>query len=219
MLAQSDARVLPSFGLHPWKAQQVNEAWREQLLDLWGRFPNAGVGEIGLDRWIEGYDIDAQLEAFSWQFAFASEENRPASIHCLKAWGLLYDLLRESKRPERGFLLHAYGGPKEMVKPLAELGAYFSFSGYFAWARKGKQREAFREVPLERLLIETDAPDMRGPAEVVEVELEGDELNHPLNLPGIYRYAAKMFDQDLEPFAAQVEANWRRFFDRPATAQ
>ena len=59
--------------------------------------------------------------------------------------------------------MHSYGGPKEMVTPFADLGAYFSLPGYYAHERKARQREAFQHVPAERLLIETDAPDQRLP--------------------------------------------------------
>jgi TatD DNase family protein len=89
----------------------------------------------------------------------AVELDRPVSIHCLKAWGLLLDLLSSHRLPPRGFLLHSYGGPKELIGPLADLGAYFGFPGYFLQIKKQRQREVFRSVPKDRLLVETDAPD------------------------------------------------------------
>ena len=59
-----------------------------------------------------------------------------------------------------GFLIHAYNGPAEWIPWFVEKGAYFSFSPYFLLERKRPQREAFRLMPLDRLLIETDAPEL-----------------------------------------------------------
>src|SRR5206468_3835534 len=119
--------------------------------------------EIGLDRWIENYDLPLQEEMFVWQLRLAAERNLPVSIHCLQAWGKLLELLQKEPRPACGFVLHSYGGPREMIPPLMKLGAYFSLPGYFAHERKQKQRETFQAVPLDRLLIETDAPDQMLP--------------------------------------------------------
>jgi TatD DNase family protein len=127
----------------------------------------------------------------------------------------MFDLLKAGPRPARGFLLHSYGGPKEMVKPFADLGAYFSVPGYYAHERKARQRETFRHVPAERLLIETDAPDQMLPdSRNVEAltDAAGKPLNHPANLPAIYAFAAELFDESIEPLAAHVEQNFLRLF-------
>ena len=59
------------------------------------------IGEIGLDRWIDNPDIPAQLECFRWQLALAAEQDRPATIHCLRAWGMLEEVLKSSDQPRR----------------------------------------------------------------------------------------------------------------------
>lgn len=214
-LAERSGRVYPSFGLHPWRVNGVSSGWREELEVLLERFPEAGVGEIGLDRWVEGHDLEAQLGAFRWQLELGARLDRAVTIHCLKAWGALRAALEGARLPERGFLLHSYGGPAELVGPLAGLGAYFSFSGYFAWERKAAQRAVFERIPLERLLVETDAPDMAGPGSCRAWSLEGDgegRLNHPLNIAAVYRYAAGLRGMEEGAFAAAVEENWRRLF-------
>jgi TatD DNase family protein len=203
--------IIPSFGLHPWYVSSRSATWEKsfrQQLDEGG----AAVGEIGLDRWIEGYDLPAQEMAFHFQMNLAAERNLPVSIHCLKAWGRLHELLRDGPRPARGFLLHSYGGPEEMIDPLVKLGAYFSVSGHFAHPRKERQREAFRTLPKDRLLIETDAPDMLPPEPWVSHRLPDVAVNHPGNLRNIYTFAAELRGQELEPFAEQMEQNFRRLF-------
>lgn len=221
--------VRPSFGVHPWYVAECTPAWQSNLVRWLDETPGAAIGEIGLDRWKPGLDLPAQEAVFVWQLRLAAARNVPASIHCLQAWGRLFDLLRTEPRPAHGFLLHSYGGPVEMVAPLAKLGAYFSLPGYFAHARKQRQRDAFRAVPPDRLLIETDAPDQLLPTgRSAEPGASADEtaprihaladpatgkpLNHPANLPAVYAFAAELFGETLPALAARVEANFSRLF-------
>lgn len=208
--------VVPSFGYHPWYVGERTAWWRDTLVEWLDRTPGAVVGEIGLDRWKPGLSYDGQEEVFVAQLRLAAERNLAASLHCLQAWGRLYDLLREQPRPARGFLLHSYGGPAEMVAPLAKLGARFSFPGYFMHGRKARQRETFKAVPLDRLLIETDAPDQLLPDAAnrhpLTEALTGKPLNHPANLPAVYEFMAELRGVPLAELAAQVEENFRRLF-------
>ncbi|EDY85205.1 hydrolase, TatD family [Verrucomicrobiia bacterium DG1235] len=212
-LGKSHDCLRPSFGLHPWKAPAAGALWKERLIELWDSNPNSGVGEIGLDRWIEGYDLSIQEPVFLWQLEQAVERDAAVSIHCLRAWGRLLELLESQPVPKRGFLLHSYGGSEEMLAPLAKLGAYFSVSGYFALERKERQRSVLRKIPLDRLLIETDAPDMLGPKEFSLYRFSGDEgLNHPANIVGVYSFVAELLGMPLEELKGQVEDNFIRFF-------
>ncbi len=102
-----------------------------------------------------------------------------------------------------------------MIVPLAKLGAYFSFPGYYMRVAKGRQRKAFTQVPPDRLLIETDAPDQLLPEESREYTLddpEGNPINHPANLGAVYRFVAKMLDESLEKLEARVEENFLCLF-------
>jgi TatD DNase family protein len=212
-LARKYNWVIPSYGLHPWYVNQSCENWQERL-ELLLREQRAVVGEIGLDRWIENHDSARQEEAFVWQLRLAAELGRPVTIHCLKAFGRLLEILQSEKLPA-GFLLHSYGGPTEMVPKFAELGGYFSISGYFAREHKEKQREVFRMVPLDRILVETDAPDMALPAERDRYNLtveNGGVINHPANIIEVYKFAAELYRFPLEEFAMVVERNFLRFF-------
>ena len=103
-----------------------------------------------------------------------------------------------------------------MVKPLADLGAYFSLPGYYAHERKQRQRETFKHVPAERLLIETDAPDQSLPDSRNLLPLSdattGKPLNHPANLRAVYEFATELFRASPAGLAAQVEDNFLRLF-------
>jgi len=213
-------QLIPSFGYHPWCIHERTGDWLTNLTHFLDQVPCA-VGEIGLDRWKPDLSYDGQEEVFFAQLCLAAERNRPVSIHCLQAWGRMLDLLKSGPRPARGFLLHSYGGPEEMVKPFADLGAYFSLPGYYAHERKTRQRETFRHIPSERLLIETDAPDQMlpegrngfGDATVHPLtDAAGKPLNHPANLRAVYEFAAWLFGESIEALASRVEQNFLRLF-------
>ena len=172
------------------------------------------IGEIGLDTWIKGYDIELQEAVFVRQLKIAAERNIPASIHCVKAWDRLVKILKTNPLPRCGFLIHSYGGLKNYIKPLYELGAYFSFPGYYANEKKVEQRESFKEIPIERLLIETDAPDQLPPDFLNKHPLFDENrkrpLNHPLNLIPIYEFTAQLLG--LHKLHEIVEENFLRLF-------
>ena len=116
-------------------------------------------------------------------------------------------ILYPAIQPARGFLLHSYGGSAELVPQLVDLGAYFSFSGYFLHEKKYKTRKAFSHIPSDRLLIETDAPDMLPPEDIISHPLSGN-LNHPANLTAIHHAAAQSFD------VSKVDRNFDHFFQQ-----
>lgn len=235
--------VIPAFGLHPWYLPGRTPAWLDRLNRWLDEVPGAVIGEIGMDRWILDRPLQAasalpaeladrppapleeQEDVFRVQLGIAAERNVAASIHCLQAWGRLHDVLREGPLPGRGFLLHSYGGPAEMVGPLARLGARFGFPGYFLHARKARQREVFRVVPRDRLLVETDAPDQRLPeatdavgggagfAAVLRLTgADGRPLNHPANLPVIQGALAGWLGEDTGTLAVRLGRNFRWLF-------
>ncbi|MBA3850040.1 MAG: TatD family deoxyribonuclease [Opitutus sp.] len=226
--------VLPSYGLHPWDAGNRAEGWFDRLKARLAAEPDAAVGEIGLDRWIldsakpddprlaglRRAPLEEQGEVFIKQLSLAAAESRPATIHCLQAFGALEGLLRHVNTPARGFLLHAYGGPREMVARFAEQGAYFSFNGAFLGERHAARREAFRAVPADRLLVETDAPAMPLPAPHARFPLppapDGSPVNHPANLAAAYAGLAELRGVDPDNLTAQVEQNFHRLFGKPA---
>jgi TatD DNase family protein len=220
----------PSFGLHPWDAGNRSADWLDTLRARLAAEPRAAVGEIGLDRWIldgarpddprlaglRRAPLEEQGEVFLKQLALAASEDRPVTIHCLQAYGALEGVLRHVSTPARGFLLHAYGGPAELVPVFAERGAYFSFNGAFLAERHAAKREAFRRVPADRLLVETDAPAMPLPAgratHTLPPSPDGSAVNHPANLGAAYAGLADLLGVPPHDLAARVEENFRRLF-------
>ena len=213
-LARQKPVILPSFGYHPWYVAERTADWLRQLEHFLDQMPGA-VGEIGLDRWKPDLPYADQEAVFLAQLRLAAERNLPVSIHCLQTWGRLTELLRDHSRPARGFVLHSFGGPAELIPALARLGAYFSFPGYFLHERKLRQRAAFKQVPSDRLLLETDAPDQRLPPDREQFPLAdavGKSLNHPANLSAVYAGLAEFLGEQVEALATRVEENFLRIF-------
>ncbi|MGF1451294.1 MAG: TatD family hydrolase, partial [Opitutales bacterium] len=194
-LAGTHEVVRPQFGLHPWEVTAVEPGWEASLRDWLTRFPHAGVGEIGLDKWIRDADLPAQKAGFAPQWELACELSRPITVHCLKAFGNLLDVVGALPQAPRGFLLHAYGGPPDLLRQFLDAGAYFSFNLYFMADRKADQREVFRQIPRDRLLIETDAPAMPPPngwRDYPQTDERGQPLNDPRNLEATLRALAEI---------------------------
>ncbi len=186
-LAAACPDLIPCFGLHPWFVGERREGWLERLRTLLLEVPSA-VGEIGLDRWFRDCDEEAQEKVFIAQLRLARELGRPVMVHCLKAWGWLREVLEREGAPPAGMLIHAYGGAAEMIPPLAALGACFSFGGSVLDEHKRRARLALMVVPLDRLLVETDAPALPPPEPYrphVVMGERGELYNEPANLPAI----------------------------------
>lgn len=222
--------VVPSYGVHPWDCGNRPADWQGRLESRLATEPRARVGEIGLDRWIldsakpddprlagmRRAPLDEQKEVFVWQLELAASHNLAASVHCIDAWGALLDTLRQSRRPERGFLLHAYAGSAELVQPFADLGAYFSFNGAFLDSKRENQRNTFKVIPPDRLLVETDAPAMplRSAWRLYNLPARPDTttVNHPANIAAVYAGLAAFLGLRVDQLASRVEENFTRLF-------
>lgn len=208
--------VLPAFGLHPWFVSKRSSDWLDVLQTYLDRFPEASVGECGLDRWIDEPGIDEQFECFLPQIRLARENGRALTIHALKAWGPLMEAFEREDPPSVGFLMHSFGGSLEVMKRLLDLGARFSFSGYFLHPRKATLMDVFRQIPTDRLLIETDAPDMPLPDEFVRFPTN-DKQNHPANLISIASALSDRLGQAEEDLCTACSKNAQSLFVRSKT--
>jgi TatD DNase family protein len=229
-LARQFDWILPSYGVHPWDSGNRSPGWLAALHTQLASDLSAGVGEIGLDRWIiDGIKrddpriaglrvalMDEQVEVFAAQLALAAEFNRATSIHCVQAFGALAEALRTAKLPARGFLLHGYAGPTEMIKTFTDLGAYFSFNLQLLEPRNADRLENFRRIASDRLLVETDAPAKAPPPEHNRFPLglaaDGSLINHPANVLAAYAALAGLRGISTETLATQVGQNFTRLF-------
>lgn len=200
--------VFPAYGIHPWFADTVEEGWEERLREKLLADPVATVGEVGVDGWVETPGMEAQLAVFVKQAELSAELGRVMTVHCLKAWEPLFGAMdRAAAWPEK-FLMHSFGGPAVVADRLLKKGAWFSFSGHFLHPHKAKVLEVFRNLPEDRILLETDAPDMIPPREHIRFPLPGG-ANHPANLCGI----AEVFERETHAGILKIiTENGKRFW-------
>lgn len=202
--------ISPAFGIHPWQAHTAAGDCLEKLRALLEKYPCASVGECGLDGWISEPGLDVQRPVFIGQLRLARELERPVMIHCLKAWGPLFEAFDEAPPPPR-FLMHSFNGSIEIARRLIPLGAFFSFSGHFLHPRKSAVLGVFKQLPRDRILLETDAPDMLPPAEIISHPLP-ENHNHPANLAAIGHALAKAMEMPPQALADLTRANARCCF-------
>ncbi|MFN4896615.1 MAG: TatD family hydrolase [Pseudomonadota bacterium] len=214
-LSERYSWVIPNFGVHPWYIERIPQDWERTLCGFLDLIPS-GIGETGIDGWRKEFNQLRQEDIFIRQLAIAAERNLPISIHGLRRWGRLLDILRGSRRPECGFLLHSYGGPTEMIPAFAELGGYFSCPGFFLSPGREMKLSVFRQVPQDRLLIETDAPDQNLPESFDRYLLshltERSRINHPANIAAVYHGIATLLNRPLETLCLEIANNFCRLF-------
>lgn len=206
-----------AFGVHPWFISGRSVHWAQKLEKLLTSYQQASVGEIGLDHAIIERDDNDQEQVFLTQLEIARRYRRPVSIHCRKAWGRLIELLDDFGELPGGMMIHCFGGSVEIVRELVARNAYISFSGSVTRPGNKKAGPAIRAVPNDRILIETDAPDILPVGGDVLDSLRGSQgelLNEPARLPEILRRVAALRGADEEMLAELAWRNARRFFFR-----
>lgn len=191
-LAESNpTEIIPAFGLHPWHtAGFLPMDWFKRLTRLLERFPNALVGEIGLDQvHFPRVALDVQTDFYLKQCRLAAEMKRPVILHCVRSWGTLVQIMKEERLPAPGFLCHGFSAAVEHIDPLTRYGGYFSLGPKQLIPEPARSAQM---IPKDRLLMESDG-----------------------STPETYHRAcyewALYFGQTPEEFRKLIIANTRRF--------
>jgi TatD DNase family protein len=146
--------VYPAFGLHPWVADEPLR--RDALVSALEEHHAVAVGVIGLDSKVP-LDKERQLATLGMQLEVARDLNLPALLHC-RGWH--EDLLAQIERTNTRGVFHAFSRGAELALRFVERGIYIAFGGSITRANAGKVLRAVAEVPLDRILLETDAPSI-----------------------------------------------------------
>lgn len=206
-IAAAAPQVVPSFGLHPWYLAERTPSWDEELAACLGENPAACVGEIGLDHALDKATFADQETVFLRQLDIASRLARPVTIHCMRAFGRVIELLRQAGGVSQGGVVHSYSGPPELVKTFEDLGLSISFSGSISFPKSKRARASIAAVSSERLCIETDSPD------IVPFGC-GASVNEPANILAVAMAAAEIRGASVGEIAELTFKNSSRVFGR-----
>jgi TatD DNase family protein len=158
-LAENHAFIYAGIGVHPHDARHADESYWAKM-EEWADHPKVVVwGEIGLDYYYDLSPREIQRSVFRRQLEIARRRGMPVAIHCRDAWDDLLEILRGEwgRGPSKG-ILHSFTGSAEHARECLGLGFWISFSGIVTFKNAEPLREAAREIPLDRILIETDSP-------------------------------------------------------------
>ena len=201
--------LYPAYGLHPVYLQAHRRHDLDALRDWIARERPLAVGECGLDYYVDGLDRDEQQHYFDGQLALAVEFALPVVVHARRAVDAVIAAIR--RHPGVRGVLHSFPGSPEQARQLHQLGFLLGIGGPVTYPRANRLRKLVADVPLEQLLLETDAPDQP------DADHRG-QRNEPARLPRVLEVVAELRHQSTEAIAAATTANAERLFKLPAGA-
>lgn len=209
-LARAHERVSASVGVHP-SEQLASEPSVADLVQAAAGAEVVAVGETGLDYHYNQGDLDWQRERFRRHIRAARELGKPLIVHTREARDDTVRILREENAAECGGVIHCFTEDYDTAARCLELGFYISFSGILTFRNADSLREVARRVPLERILVETDAPYL------TPVPYRG-KPNRPAYVRHVAEKVAELKQLALEEVAAVTTANFYRLFAGAAQA-
>lgn len=160
-LAKKYDFIYSAVGVHPHEVSKLDDTAIEILRKLATENEKVvAIGEIGLDYYYDYSPREEQKEWFKKQIELANELKLPIIIHDRDAHGDTFEIIKNTKSPEIGCVLHCYSGNVELAREYVKMGCYISIPGTVTFKNNKKTREVVREISLERLFIETDSPYM-----------------------------------------------------------
>lgn len=208
-ICRTDSGLFPAYGLHPMFLDAHKPEHLPQLGEWIARERPLAVGECGLDFFVEGLDADAQQLYFEGQLALARDFDLPVIVHARRAVdAVIASFKRVGKL--RG-VVHSFSGSPEQARQLWQLGFLIGIGGPATYTRANRLRGLVAHMPLEHLLLETDAPDQP------DAEIRG-QRNEPARLAYVCQTIADLRRVDAEAIAAATTANAQRLFNLPNTA-
>jgi TatD DNase family protein len=157
-IANSYPSVYAILGVHPHNAKEIDDQTYPMLRELCRNEKVKAYGEIGLDFYRNLSPRDVQIKRFREQIGLARELRLPIVIHDREAHQETIEILKSEKAAECGGIIHCFSGDYAMAKTCLEMGFYISIPGSITYKNAEEYREMLRKIPLESLLVETDAP-------------------------------------------------------------
>lgn len=197
--------IYAAVGIHPHDAAEAGANYLDELRAMAALPKVVAIGEMGLDYYRNLSPKEIQQRVFREQIRLAAELEKPVIIHDREAHGDVMAILREEKvGPAKG-VLHCFSGSLEMARECIKMGFYLSIAGPVTFSNAKKLREVAAGVPLDRLLIETDAP-------YLTPEPHRGKRNESAYVACVGRCVAEIRGIPVEELAAATTGNARRLF-------
>jgi TatD DNase family protein len=209
-LCETESDLYPALGLHPYFLDSHVPQDVAALQQVIERYHPVAVGEIGLDFFRPELDRERQLALFEDQLSVAKAADLPVILHNRKAHDQMLSMLK--KNPVKGGICHAFNGSFQQAQQYIDLGFKLGFGGMLTYERSSKLRKLAAHLPIESIVLETDAPDMPPASHQYQ-------RNSPEYLPEILEALAQVRGEPASEMARQTTANACAVFDLPARLQ
>lgn len=205
-LARENEGIYAAVGVHPHDAKTFTQADVPQLTAWLTQEPKVkALGEIGLDYYYDLSPRDVQRDVFARQLDLAYDLGKPVILHVRDAHGDTLDVLRAQAGRLPHCVLHCCSASWESAKVYLNLGCMISFAGPVTFKRSVHLQEVARNVPLDRLMVETDSP-------YLAPEPVRGRRNEPANVSHICRFIASLRDMDAQALCDVTRENGKRFY-------
>lgn len=201
---KTESHIYHSIGVSPSEVLHPGDDWEAKITEGTKRDRLVAIGEIGLDYYHKFGNRDSQVELFIRQLDLAQKLGYPVIIHNREAGTDVLEILRE-RLPAKGGILHCYSEDYEYAKRALELDLYISFAGNVTYRNARNLHETAKQIPLDRMLIESESPFM------VPAAYRG-KRNKPSYLGETADFIANLRDIPLEELAKILYANSLKFF-------
>ena len=198
-------QLYPCLGLHP---TSIDANWKNEMskMEDYSSKTIKAIGEIGIDCYWSKEFLEQQKEAFIIQLKIANERNLPVIIHSRESTEIILDILKANKNLNLRGVFHAYSGSKETFREIQKLGDWYIGIGGVLTYKKASIAETVKDIPLERILLETDSPYL------TPVPYRG-KRNESAYIPHIAAKLAELKEIDIETVAQQTSKNAETLFN------
>jgi TatD DNase family protein len=199
-----DGVIFPCLGLHP---TSVDAGWEKEMIDVEAHLDRKiwAIGEIGIDCYWSKEFLEQQKEVLRIQLEMASRLDLPVIIHSRESTELIINILKECKHLGIRGVFHAFSGSKETFRELDRLGEWYIGLGGVLTYKKASIAETAKEIPLDRILLETDSPYL------TPVPFRG-KRNESSYIPYIAQKLSELTGRSIEEIAAVTTENAQKLF-------
>ena len=207
LLSKKYEQIYATIGVHPHSAKDYTDEVEKELEALAKEKKVVALGEIGLDFYYDNSPRDKQVEVFQAQMDLAERLGLPIVIHSREATQLTFDMIKAhlEKYPESKFLIHCYSGSVEMMREYTKLGCYIALGGVVTFQSAKVTKEVAKEVPLEKLILETDSP-------YLTPEPFRGKRNEPMFVKIVAEKIAQLRGMDVEELVKATDKNTKEFY-------